>query len=892
MNPTEIFEALDALGKAPYDANELPFAFAEATDNAKATIAKLRNGTTNKSDIQGGVLLNGKFHFAPALPGMAEAVLDEMKGSKRTARAKPAILFSSDGEFIAAEQGKTAERVHFPLAEFGDHFSFFLPAAGKDRYRAADENPVDIKAAGKLAKLYDALLRRNPEWDSQERRHEMNLFMTRLIFCMFAEDVNIFPENQFSHALFSYSGNRGEEAHQTIKIAFTAMSRPKGERTDLPPWSQSFEYVNGGLFAGQLNVPEFDVVAFRYLRDACDMNWKLINPDIFGSMIQSIADRTQRSELGMHYTSVPNIMKVLGPLFLDELDEAIERAWEKSAGLKTLLARLSHIRVFDPACGSGNFLVVAYRELRDREIRILIRLGDLDTNPQNVMFSSVPLNNFYGIELNDFAAETAKLALFIAEYQANARMADVFGIMPALLPLREGGNIVRGDSLTTDWTSVCPRPSSGEEVYIAGNPPFAGAKNQTAEQKAARNAIFEARKIKSYKTLDLVAAWFVLATDYIQGNDQSRFAFVATSSLTQGRQVPSLWPYILKSLVIGFAHRPFKWRNNASANAAVDCVIVGVRHGKADGSKLYEADIVTNSPGINAYLISGPLLFVKQQSKSLFDLPQMIYGAMPNDGGGLILSPTERDQMLSEAPSAHEFIRPLVGTTELIESTERFCLWIEDADKDRALAIPQVAERVALTRAHRLASDNQETVDRAESAHRFWHPGGASRSHSIIVASASSERREVLPCDRRPADTVASNLCFVIHDGPDWVIALITSRLHLTWIAAVCGKLEARYRYSSTLGWHTFPVPKFSAEEHEALSASARAILRVRYAHYPATIAELYDPKKMPPDLRSAHAANDELVETMYIGRSFRNDTERLETLFKLYAAKARKGRK
>src|SRR6185312_15633583 len=371
MNPTEIFEALDALGKAPYDPNELPFAFAEATDNAKATIAKLKSGATNKSDVPAGVLLNGKFHFAPALPGLVLEVLDEIRASRKNAKAKPAILFSCDGEFIAAEQGKTAERVHFPLAEFGDHFSFFLPAAGKNRYRAADENPVDIKAAGKLAKLYDALLRRNPDWDSQDRRHEMNLFMTRLIFCMFAEDVNIFPENQFSHALFSYSGNRGEEARQTIKAAFAAMNRPKGKRTELPPWSQAFEYVNGGLFAGQQDVPEFDVVSFRYLRDACDMNWKLINPDIFGSMIQSIADRTLRSDLGMHYTSVPNIMKVLGPLFLDELDEAIDRAWDKSSGLKALLARIAHIRVFDPACGSGNFLVVAYRQLRDREIRIL-----------------------------------------------------------------------------------------------------------------------------------------------------------------------------------------------------------------------------------------------------------------------------------------------------------------------------------------------------------------------------------------------------------------------------------------------------------------------------------------------------------------------------------------
>ena len=304
----------------------------------------------------------------------------------------------------------------------------------------------------------------------------MNLFMTRLIFCLFSEDVGIFKENQFSYAVFTYSGDRGEDARATIRNAFAAMNQPKNAREGLPAWAKEFEFVNGGLFAGAIDAPNFDPFAFRYLQDACDLNWKLINPDIFGSMIQTIADPKARSELGMHYTSVPNIMKVLGPLFLDDLDAAIEKAWDKPGALRTQLARLGKLRVFDPACGSGNFLVVAYRQLREREIRILKRLGDLDTGAAMQLFSAISLASFHGIELTDFAAETAKLALFIAEYQANARFADVFGQMPALLPLRDGGHMVCDNSLRLDWEKVCPPPGEGEEVYIAGNPPYYGAK--------------------------------------------------------------------------------------------------------------------------------------------------------------------------------------------------------------------------------------------------------------------------------------------------------------------------------------------------------------------------------------------------------------------------------
>lgn len=883
MNPTEIADALEAIAKQPFDPAEFGFAFADATDSAKATVAKLR-GATNKSDLPGGVLLSKRFHYAPAARGAVEETLASLRASKKTASGKPAILIATDGDTVSAEHPKSGDTLHCAFAELGMHFSFLLPAAGKDRYQAAEENPVDVTAAGKLAKLYDALMRVNPDWSTPARRHDMNLFMTRMIFCLFSEDVGIFADSQFSHALFSYSGNKGEHARETIVQAFTAMNLPKEQRAGLPEWARQFEYVNGGLFAGGIDAPIFDPLAFRYLRDACDLNWKLINPDIFGSMIQSIADPGARSELGMHYTSVPNIMKVLGPLFLDDLDAAIEQGWNKPAALRGQLARLARIRVFDPACGSGNFLVVAYRELRGREIRLLKRLAELEANPLMQMFSSVALGNFHGIEITDFAAETAKLALFIAEYQANAHFADVFGRMPPLLPLRDGGHIVTGNALRVDWEVVCPPPSEDEEVYIAGNPPFVGTTYRSVEQRKDFEAVFSAH-IDGYGRLDFSAAWMFLAARYVR-NLRAKSALITTSSTVQGSAVEPLWSDILSGgREIFFAHRPFKWRNNAAKNAAVECVIVGLTTGRCDRRNLFDGEVRNECNYINAYLIDGQKIFVQAERGSIFGLPSMGPGNFPYDFGHLILSPEERDALIGDHPEAEKFLFKFVGSREVIHAIDRYCLWIDDDDLESALRIPQIALRVEHVVRDRSASTDAGTRRLAEKPHQF-REHVAPIGHMMLVPRTSSEKRDYLPVSYASGKIVSSDNNHVLYDAPDWCIALIASRLHLVWIATVCGKLKSDFRYSNTLGWNTFPVPKFTADQLDQLSASARRILKTRYQHYPKTIADLYDPDKMPDDLRAVHRENDELLETMYVGRPFRNDTERLDRLFKLYAAK------
>jgi hypothetical protein len=668
------------------------------------------------------------------------------------------------------------------------------------------------------------------------------------------------------------------------------MNLPKGQRQNLPAWADAFPYVNGGLFTDALDVPKFDRGAYRYLQDACQLDWQEINPDIFGSMIQSVADPDKRSELGMHYTSVPNILKVLGPLFLDDLDEQIEKAGDSRKGLARVLKRIEGIRVFDPACGSGNFLVVAYRELRSREMRVLERLAQLDGGASAQMFSGVRLANFYGIEITDFAAETAKLALFIAEYQANARFGEMFGNTPPALPLRDGGNIVCENSLKLDWNRVCPPPSDDEEVFIAGNPPFLGKAQQEASHKADKDLLFGDLG-GNYKAFDYVVGWFYKAGQYIQDRP-AQAALVATNSIAQGDAASNIWPLILGGgREIGFAHRTFKWRNNASANAAVMCVIVGVRNRSNAPKVLFDGDLKTPSSHINSYLLNMSDMVVRRSNTSLFGLPDMQFGNMPYDAGKLLMKPSERDQLLDYHPEAAEFVRRFMGSQEVIKGIERYCLWIDDEKLEEATKIAGVRKMIEATRAARLDMKDKAGRDLAERPHQF-REHYAPRSSAILVPGVTSERRPYLPVERVGANVIASNLNFALYDAPEWCLALIASRLHLVWIGTVCGRLESRFRYSNTLGWNTFPVPRFTEDQLEALNASARSILKTRYMHHPKTIAQLYDPDEMPDDLREVHRQNDELLETMYIGRPFRNDTERLERLFKLYAARIEKLKK
>ena len=663
MNIVEIEEAVSALAEKPFDPDTFFFELAAAYDAPPVTIARLKKGDTGQSDVNGAIIWQPKIHFFHSRLS-AQVGLDTLAGSKKGAKAKVRFLLATDGEEIGIEDREKDERTYFKLSEFGDHFGKLLPVAGYDRYRAADENPVDIKATGRLAKLYDALVKENPDWGGAARRHEMNAFMTRLVFCLFAEDTAIFTENLFSKTLTEYGGSEGGNAQVLIRNLFEVMNLAPERRAGKPAYQTVFPYVNGGLFAGGHDCPRFSKTAWRYLIDAMRLNWALINPDIFGSMIQTIVDPSQRGELGMHYTSVPNILKVLDPLFLDDLRTDLKEAWDSKKKLLAFLDRLEKTRVFDPACGSGNFLVIAYRKLRDLEIEAMKRLEALGEDRGKAMFSRVHLNNFYGIEYADFAAETAKLALWIVEFQMNKLFGDVFGFAAPALPLKESGSIVFGNALRVDWDDVCPPAGEVAETWVVGNPPYLGAK----KRDSAQNEDMLASGMAELMLVDYVGAWFVKASVYMQ-NKTGAYSFVATSSICQGEQVSKLWPRLLgQDHEIAFCYAPFKWANNAAKNAGVYCTILGLFK-KQSGRKrqIFENQAVRSVSSISPYLIEFDFIPISPSSKPLNGLPRMVMGSNPVDGKRLVLDERERLACLDEDARSARFLKRYLGGGDFIE---------------------------------------------------------------------------------------------------------------------------------------------------------------------------------------------------------------------------------
>ena len=906
MNAVEIEEAISALADLSFDAEEFPFAFLLAFGNKVTTIKRLRKGTSNRSD-QGGVLQTNNIHLKVCGAGEVTMTLAQIRASPATTRAKAKFVLATDGTDLEAEDLTTGETIACAYTDFPDHFGFFLPLAGISTVRQIRESAFDIKATGRLNRLYVELLKDNPEWGTAERRHDMNHFMARLIFCFFAEDTSILNgEDLFTATVTQMSDKNSSNTHEVISELFRAMNTRSGDRagTVIARWANVFPYVNGGLFSDSMDVPRFSKIARSYLIHIGSLDWKKINPDIFGSMIQAVADDEERGALGMHYTSVPNILKVLNPLFLDDLREKLEEAGDNPRKLLNLRKRMSSIRVFDPACGSGNFLVIAYKEMRLIEAEINKRRGEADRRTE------IPLTNYRGIELRDFPAEIARLALIIAEYQCDVTYRGQKEALAEFLPLDARNWVTCGNALRLDWLSVCPPTGTGVkhhaedlfmspldqaqidfeneggETYICGNPPYLGSTWQSAEQKSDLEAIF-AHRAKSWKSLDYVAGWFMKATDFGMHTKGSA-AFVSTNSICQGQQVPILWPLIFQTgHAIAFAHTSFKWANLASHNAGVTVSIVGISNHAGAVRQFFSLNekgetVLKEAENINAYLAAAPDVIVTKASKPLTDVADMSFGNKPVDGGNLLLSADEVTALSLSDEQRARFIRRIYGSAEFIRGQERYVLWIEDLYLDEALAIPTLRQRVEGVRAMRLASRDKSANDMAKRAHQMREMN-IGKSHAIVVPRVSSENRPYLPVGILPPNSIISDSAFALYDAPLWNMALLASRVHLVWIGTVCGKLKTDFRYSNTLGWNTFPVPRLTEKNKADLTRCAEDILLAREAHFPATIADLYDPEKMPADLRAAHDRNDEVLERIYIGRRFRNDTERLEKLFDLY---------
>jgi len=848
----------------------------------QGNVTRLRNGSLNVAvDPRTEVAQKGVVYFKET-GGDPLRFVEELKTSAAVVRFNTRFVIATDYDEVVAHDIKTNETIGFPIREIDQHFTFFLPWAGMEKSQYVAESHADVKAAERMGKLFDELLSANPGiFDDERGRHSLNVFFTRLLFCFFAEDTGIFADNQFTNAIGSQTQSDGSDLAEFLTDLFAALDTE--DSADKPSHLVDFPYVNGRLFTVKDDqvVPRFTKQARQELIASGSLIWRDINPDIFGSMFQAIVTPGKRSDLGQHYTSVPNILKTIEPLFLDRLKNEINEAQDSERRLVRLLDRIAAIKVFDPACGSGNFLVIAYKELRKLEHAILERLAELSSSHQVLWADSrISIQNFYGIEIDDFAVEVAILSLWIAKHQMNREFREKFRVEIPLIPLKETGRIKAGNATRVDWNWVCPNDGNAE-IYLISNPPYAGSSVQTAEQKSDFSAAFGDRPHS--KLLDYISLWFVKGAGYIR-NSRAQLAFVTTNSVSQGQHVEILFPMLFESgIEISFAYTSFKWENNAKRNAGVTVAVIGLRRPSPDPKYIYTGDLRIFATNINGYLADAPDTIARKRAKPLSDLlPPMVFGSKPTDGGHLILSPEERTTLLASDSAAAQFIKTYIGAADYIKGEDRYCIWVDGATAEEAAQIPEIARRFEAVRLERLASKKVATQALANAPFRFaetrYKP-----TNSIIVPSISSGRRKYIPIGYLDSNTVISNKGFAVYNADPWVFSVLTSRMHMVWTNAVSGRMREDYQYSNTIVYNNFPVTTLSEVTKERLTAAAFRVLDVREYHCEQTLAELYDPDNMPQDLRDAHSRIDDLVDSIYSKKPYETDEQRLSDLFVLY---------
>lgn len=878
----------------------------------KSTVTKTKNSRLNKADNR--IIIKKKLFFEyydqgnslfEAKTADLLARIETLKNDPKTYTHDPRFIIVTDYKKFLAVDTKTKDTRDIEFKNLWKHTDFFLPWSGKEKYQPHLESMADVKAAEKMAKIYDEIHHNNKTF-ANEYNHDLNVFLTRLLFCFFAEDTGIFTEdNLFTKSLVEHTQEDGSDLKAFFEMLFEALD--KQDKSKYPQYIQKFPYVNGKLFRDQIRIPEMTAKTRELMIECGDRNnWKEINPDIFGSMFQAVKTTEARSDLEQHYTSVPNIMKVINPLFMDELREEFEKAKDSVNKLKALQLRLSKIHIFDPACGSGNFLIIAFKQMKLLEMDIIKRIQEISGEKNFQMnLSVIELNQFYGIEIDDFACEIAKLSLWLAEHQMNCKFREEIGEPKPTLPLSESGHIVCGNALRMDWEEVCPKyiekttlahevnradlrntplrldlPKEEAEVYVLGNPPYKGFKYQTDLMKSDIEYVFS--KFKTYKKLDYIACWFYLAAIYIR-NTTFRYAFVSTNSITQGEQLSLLWPYIFNmNLEICFAYTSFKWSNNAKYNANVICVIIGVDEIKEKSKFLYTNTDVISCNYISPSLTSKKNIIVEKHTHSICNFPPMLLGSCPADGGSLIFTKEEKETFVQQYPELSYLLKPFIGSSEFIKNIERWCLWVSEKDLPLIRNNPILNKRVNDCKINRLNSKKKETQERAQTPYLFTE-NRYKKSNAIILPITSSERRKYIPIGFVLHDAVIYHSAFAIYDISSFIFGIITSYMHMVWMRAVAGRLKTDYRYSATLVYNTFPFPKISDQQKKRIELCVQEILRIREKYSEKTMAELYDPDKMPKDLLEAHHSLDLVIESCYRRKPFENDEQRLAHLFKMY---------
>lgn len=781
--------------------------------------------------------------------------------------------------------------VEFDLRDLHRNVRHFAFIAGYKHHKLNPEDPANFEATELMARLHDAL------YDGGYRGHELCRFLVRLLFCFFAEDTGIFPPDHFKLYLRDHTRDDGGDLGARLAHLFQVLNTPEESRgKNLDEDLAQFPYVNGALFAEALTFADFTTAMRAALLDCADFKWEKISPAVFGSLFQTIFDHEddrKRRQLGAHYTAEKNILKLIRSLFLDELRAEFEAAKLDRSGrgpsrLRGLQKHLTTLRILDPACGCGNFLVVTYRELRQLELEILVELhaGQQQFEQDEVYnLSLINVDQMYGIEIEEFPARIAEVALWLADHQANILLSEAFGQFYRRIPLRKSPRIHVANALRQDWKEVL---SPNDCSYIIGNPPFVGQHYQSPEQKADQMAVMA--HIPAAGVIDFVANWHIKAADYIQGT-KTKVAFVSTNSLCQGEQASLLWSELFGryGVKIHFAHRTFAWESEARGKAHVHCIIVGFANFDTTSKILYDYDVDPEHPtatrvsNISPYLTEGPDRAVSNRSEPLCAVPKMSWGNKPTDGGHLILSPEERKELIAKEPGAAKFIRRYMSGGDFINDEERYCLWLKDAAPNELRQLPLVLERIEAVRLMRLAS-------KAESTRKFAAYPALFRqiaqpdSDYLAVPEVSSERRSIIPIAFLSKEIICSNKIQFVPEATLWHFGILTSSMHMAWMRLVCGRMKSDYSYSNTLVYNNFPWPdEATPEQKKSVEKAAQAILDARAKHAASTLADLYDPKTMPADLVKGHADLDRAVERCYRKEPFPNDRSRVEHLFALY---------
>ncbi|AQQ71728.1 Type I restriction-modification system methyltransferase subunit [Limihaloglobus sulfuriphilus] len=771
----------------------------------------------------------------------------------------------------------------FHLSQLHSNVNLFGFIAGYTQKKYKDEEPVNIAAAEKMGKLHDGLL------ENGYRGHQLEVLLMRLLFCMFADDTGIFEKNIFTDYIRQRTSEDGSDLGGHLSSIFQTLNTVTAERQrHMDEMLSAFPYVNGGLFEEILPAVYFDSSLRESLLECCDFNWGVISPAIFGSMFQSVMDPEKRRNIGAHYTSEKNILKLIGPLFLDELRAEFEHLRglkrEKEKRLMEFQRKISELGFFDPACGCGNFLVITYRELRRLEIEILteIHAGQMQMGE---WVSMVNVENFYGIEIEEFPARIAETAMWLMNHQMNLELSIAVNVQRASLPLIQSAHILNENALQTDWTEFAPK----EKIdYILGNPPFIGKHLQNKTQNEDMALIFEG--VKNFKSLDYVSAWYIKAAEYIQGT-RKKVAFVSTNSITMGEQVGILWNELFNNynIKIHFAHRTFCWTSEARGKAAVHVVIIGFGAFDTENKRLFEYENIKGEPheiearNINPLLIDGDDIIIMRRAKPLSDVPKMVYGNKPVDGGNLILSDGEKQEFLEKQPEAAKFIKPLLSGGNYLKDIPRWCLWLVDADPKEIRSMPHLMERIEKVKIMRLNSVDSGARKLAERPTQFRDTKNP--ESFILVPRVSSERRKYIPIGFFGKDTIVSDTCQSIPDATLYHFGVLTSEMHMAWVKYTCGRLESRFRYSKDIVYNNYPWPKdVSAEQAAAVEAAAQGVLDARGQFPDSSLADLYDPLTMPPVLVKAHQRLDRAVDKCYRSKPFAGETERLEFLFALYS--------